>query len=120
MADNILESTKKILGLPEDYEIFDLAITTHLNSVFAELWQLGVGPTAPFMLVDGSETWDAFLQDDVFLNMVRSFVYLKVRLMFDPPGTSYLIESLRVQAEQMAWRMNTYREELKWNAENPS
>ena len=55
----------------------------------------------------------------MFLNMVRPYVYLKVRLAFDPPTTSYLIESLRKQAEEMEWRMNVYREEVKWNEENP-
>ena len=119
MTDSILTSTKKILGVAEDDTAFDLDIQTHLNGAFAQLWQLGVGPTSPFMITGADEEWSTFLQDDVFLNMARPYVYLKVRLAFDPPTTSYLIESLRKQAEEMEWRMNVYREEVKWNEENP-
>lgn len=119
MTDSILTTTKKILGVAEDDTAFDLDIQTHLNGAFAQLWQLGVGPTTPFFITGADEEWDTFLQDDVFLNMVRPYVYLKVRLAFDPPTTSYLIESLRKQAEEMEWRMNVYREEVKWNEENP-
>jgi len=114
VSDNILTSTKKVLGIAEDYEAFDIDILMHINSVFATLNSLGIGPHDGYM-VDEESTWSHFLNDDHRLNSVKTFVYLRVRLVFDPPGTSYLIESLRKQAEELAWRLNVAREGTAWS-----
>lgn len=110
MSDSILISTKKILGIAADYDAFDVDIITHINSAFATLTELGIGPVGGFMIVDETTTWDAYLQYDAKLNAVKSYVYLRVRLLFDPPTTSYLINSLNAQREELEWRLNVIRE----------
>lgn len=115
MSDSILDTTKKALGIHADYDVFDPDIIMHINSAFATLHQLGVGPSEGFAIEDEVTTWDAFLGSNPNTrNSVKSYVYLKVRLLFDPPGTSYLIESLRRQAEEFEWRLNVLREETAW------
>lgn len=110
MSDSILTSTKKVLGIEEEYEVFDVDILMHINSVFSTLNQLGIGPVEGFSIQDKTTTWSAFLGDDIRLNSVKTYVFLRVRLIFDPPGTSYLINAIDKQAEQLEWRLNTYRE----------
>lgn len=110
MESSILIGTKKILGLAEDYTAFDHDITTYLNSAFATLSQLGVGPTGGFMVEDELEEWvDVDLPDDQ-LNLVRTYVTLKVRMLFDPPTTSYLITAMNEQIREYEWRLNVLRE----------
>ena len=108
MTDSILQSTKKILGIDPDYDVWDLDIITHINSVFMTLQQLGVGPDDGFAIVDDSTTWHDYLGADKQLNSARTYMFLRIRLIFDPPGTSYLIESLRKQAEEIEWRLNVH------------
>jgi hypothetical protein len=119
VSDSILTSTKKVLGIAEDYEAFDLDILMHINSVFSILHQLGVGLEDSFMIEDATPTWDDFLDGDDRLNMVKTYVYLRVRLLFDPPTTSYLIESTKKQYEEMEWRLNVVREGDSWVDPDP-
>jgi hypothetical protein len=119
MTDSILTSTKKILGVAEDYEAFDVDILTHINSVFSTLNQLGIGPEEGFAIEDANATWSDFLGDDLRLNNVRTYVYLRVRLLFDPPTTSFLITSLNEQAKELEWRMNVQREGDAWVDPDP-
>lgn len=110
MSDSILNSTKKILGIGSDYEVFDLDIITHINSAFATLTDLGIGPDEGYMIEDDSATWGDYLKGDNRLNPVRTYVYLKVRVLFDPPTTSFAIEAINKQIAELEWRLNTYRE----------
>jgi hypothetical protein len=119
MEMSILTSTKKILGIAEDVTAFDLDIITHINSVFSTLTQLGVGPAAGFMIEDATATWDTFISDDTQLNSVKSYVFLRVRLLFDPPATSYLINAYEDQIKELEWRLNTHREETQWVDPDP-
>lgn len=121
MEQSILTSTKKILGIAEDYTVFDLDIITHINTAFSTLTQLGVGPVAGFMIDDASEEWDDFFVDDTDyqLNAVKSYVFLRVRQLFDPPSTSYLISATEKQISELEWRLNTHREETEWIDPNP-
>lgn len=113
--DSILNSVKKTLGIGSDYTAFDLDIMLHINSVFSTLNQLGIGPEAGFMIEDADATWDTFLGTDALkLNSVKTYVYLKVRMLFDPPQTSYLIDALNKQATELEWRLNVRREEVSW------
>lgn len=115
MSDSsILRSTKKILGIDADYTAFDADIMTHINTVFSILSQLGIGPTTGFMIEDDDDTWDAFLGDDPNLNAVKTYVYLRVRLLFDPPTTSYMITSMQEQIKELEFRLNVYREFTTW------
>lgn len=109
MNESILTSTKKILGIPADYTVFDVDIITHINSVFSTLHQLGIGPTEGFMINDESSIWADFYTDAP-LNAIKTYVYLRVRLLFDPPTTSYLINSLKEQVKELEWRLNVHRE----------
>lgn len=110
MEQSILTSTKKILGITEDYTAFDHDIIIHINSAFSTLAQLGVGPPEGFMIEDERAVWGDFIDDDPRFNSIRSYVYLKVRMLFDPPTTSYLISSMERQIQEFEWRLNVTRE----------
>lgn len=112
--DSILDSVKKNLGLDPSYSAFDEDVITHVNSVFAILHQLGIGPSNGFAISDDSAVWDDFLTGDVKLSAVRTYVYLRVRLIFDPPQTSYHTAAISDQIRELEWRLNTYREEESW------
>lgn len=111
---SILTSVKKILGIDEANVAFDPDIIIHINSVFSTLNQLGIGPANGFMIEDATATWDAFLGTDPRLNNVKSYVYLRVRMLFDHPTTGYLIDAMKEQIREMEWRINAYREEEAW------
>lgn len=114
--NSILTSIKKLLGLPEEYDVFDTDIIIHINSAFSTLSQLGVGPPDGFFIEDATEQWGMFLGDDQQINSVKTYVYLKVRLLFDPPTTSFAIDSFKKQADELEWRLNAkvdVREEFR-------
>lgn len=114
--NSILDSTKKALGIGFDYDVFDPDIIMHINSVFSTLNQLGIGPEEGFMIESDQETWDSFLGVDLRLNSVKSYVFLKVRLLFDPPANSFAIAAVEKQAQEYEWRLNAYREGQSWAA----
>lgn len=116
---SILTDTKKILGIDASYTAFDTDIVLHINSVFSTLNQLGLGPAEGFEIADSSADWDDFTGGDIRLNSVKSYVYLRVRLLFDPPTTSFLIASLQKQLEEIEWRLNTQREHTAWVDPDP-
>lgn len=120
MEDSILKSTKKILGLDPDYVVFDLDIITHINSAFSTLNQLGVGPTGGFVINDDEALWSDFIPDNNnAYNSVKTYVFLKTRLAFDPPTTSYLLSTYEKQISELEWRLNTVREGTDWVDPNP-
>lgn len=105
--ESILTSIKKLLGIAEEYEHFDVDIIMHINSAFSVLTQLGVGPEEGFRIVDASTEWSEFLYEDPRLEMVRTYVYQKVRLAFDSANlSSAVIESLNRQINELEWRIN--------------
>lgn len=116
VSDSILNSTKKILGIGSDYTAFDLDILTHINSVFATLNQLGIGPDEGFEVTDADTAWSGFLGDspDLRMNSVKTYLYLKVRSIFDPPTTSYAIEAMNKQIAEYEWRLNVKYENDTW------
>ena len=114
METSILISTKKTLGLAEDYTVYDLDVITHINSAFSTLTQLGIGPVDGFMIEDETAVWTDFIADDLQYNAVKTYVYLRVRQLFDPPSTSYLISAFNDQIKELEWRLNTHREETGW------
>ena len=111
MIQSILNSIKKNLNIPEEYTAFDPDILLHINSVFAELNQLGVGPIDGFFVDDDSIVWDDYLLGDSNLNNVRTFMFAKVRLLFDPPTNSFGVSALEKVITEQTWRINVYREE---------
>lgn len=114
MNDSILTSTKKALNLAADYTAFDPDVIMHINSAFSTLHQLGVGPDAGFMIEDASPTWVAFLGVDQRLNHVKTYVFLRVRMLFDPPTTGYHVEAMKEQIKELEWRLNAQREDTQW------
>ena len=110
ISESILDSTKKVLGLETDYDVFDVDVIMHVNSVLSTLNQLGIGPDEGFAIEDATPTWSDFLEDVKPLNNVKSYVYLRVRMLFDPPTTSFLQESMQKQILEFEWRISTYRE----------
>lgn len=116
---SILTSVKKSLGLEPDYVVFDPDIIMHINSVLADLHQLGIGPEDGFEIEDSTPTWADFLGAVKPLNSTKSYVYLRVRLLFDPPQTSYLVTAIEEQIKKWEWRINTYREGEQWTDPNP-
>lgn len=114
MEDSILISTKKSLGITEDYTAFDADVLMHVNSAFSTLAQLGVGPATGFMIEDSTSLWTDFIGDDLNLNAVKTYVYLRVRLIFDPPTTSYHLTAVQEQIKELEWRLNTHREGESW------
>lgn len=119
MTDSILDTTKKALNLPEDYDAFDPEIVMFINGVFSTLHQLGVGPDNGFSIEDSSATWSQFLQEDDRLNNVKNYMYLRVRMLFDPPGTSFTQTAFATQITELEWRINAQREDEQWTPPAP-
>lgn len=103
--DSILTSIKKLLGMEESYTAFDADIIIHINSAFFVLYQLGVGkdPSTPFSISDASSKWTDFI-DEGQVDLVKSYIYLKVRLLFDPPQNSSLLSAMKEQINEFEWR----------------
>ena len=114
MEDRILVSTKKGLGIPEDYTAFDIDVMNHINAAFSVLNQLGVGPSEGFMIESSNDSWMDFTEDNVMLNMVKTYVYLKTKILFDPPATSFLIEAMNEQLAEYEQRISYQREGESW------
>lgn len=119
MSDSILTSVKKILGIDDDYTAFDLDIITHINSVFSTLHSLGVGPELGFAIEDKTAVWSDFLGGDLRLNSVKTYMSLRVRLLFDPPATSFHIQAMNEQVREFEWRINSQRESVSWVSPDP-
>lgn len=106
MEESILTSIKKMLGIVENYTHFDSDIIMHINSVFMILNQLGVGPLEGFIIEDDSAIWEDYVSDTTQLQAVKSYIYLKVRLLFDPPASSSAMESMNRMISELEWRLN--------------
>lgn len=106
MNDSILTSIKKLLGIDESYTHFDSDIIMHINSVFMILNQLGVGPPGGFSISDKFTTWEDYLPGETNLHSVKSYVYLKVKLLFDPPSSSAAAEATNRLISEFEWRIN--------------
>lgn len=108
--DSILTSIKKLLGMDEDYTAFDTDVIIHINTALAILCQLGVGPSNGFRIRDASSTWQDFVGDDPRLDDVKDYIYLKVKLLFDPPSSSAAIQSTEKLLSEIEWRLNVTAE----------
>lgn len=103
---SILDDIKKLLGLSKDDTSFDDDITIHINTVFMALNQLGVGPEKGFRISDSSKKWVDYISDEMDLEAVKTYIYLKVKLVFDPPLSSTVIEAYKQAASEIEWRLN--------------
>ena len=113
LEENILSSIKKLLGLNDGVTVFDTDIVIHINTVFANLTQMGVGPqddegkNIGFKISTGNEVWGDFTENDILIENVKTYVYIKVKMVFDPPTSSALIDAYNAQAKELEWRLYT-------------
>lgn len=112
LESSILKTIKKLLNIPADYDAFDQDVITHINSSFFTLQQLGVIPEDGFEITSSSNTWAELLAGDKNLNGLKSYIYIRVRLLFDPPPTSYAIDSFKKQADEFEWRLQVQKDPL--------
>lgn len=122
--ESILNSIKKLLGPGEEYDHFDPDIIMHINTAFSILTQLGVGPEEGFFINDEAEKWEDFLPEEKMIHSVKTYIYLKVKLVFDPPLSSAVLEAMKEQIKELEWRLpvavesaNTKSEEEIQNGE---
>lgn len=104
--ESILTSIKKLLGITEEYDHFDADIVMYINTALAILTQLGVGPESGFSIRDKTAVWKDFIPNDSRLESVKSYIYLKVKLLFDPPLSASAIESIKNLTSELEWRLN--------------
>lgn len=110
--ESILTSIKKLLGVDEEYEHFDTDIIIHINTVLMALTQIGVGPSEGFIIKDKTSVWTDFVPEKK-AEAAKTYVYLKVKLIFDPPSSSAVIEAYERTCDELEWRLNV-------NAETPT
>lgn len=110
--ESILTSIKKLLNIAEEYEHFDPDVIMHINDALMTLTQLGVGPPEGFVIEDDTAEWTDFLPEDELFRMqaVKTYIYLRVRLIFDPPNQSSVIESYNRRIAELEWRLNVSAE----------
>lgn len=113
IEDSILSSVKKQLGIAEEYEAFDPELIISINSVFGILSQMGVGPNAPYSITDKTNTWNEFIQNKSQLNMVKTYVYMKVRMIFDTPSgtTNEAYKNLIQELEFRLYSLENFKED---------
>ena len=109
--ESILISIKQFVGVAEEYHHFDPPIIMHINSVFSDLWQLGVGPVEGFAIEDDTSTWGDFISlDDRKFNAIKSYMELRVKLLFDPPLNASVLQSMQREVDKWEWRLNVAAE----------
>lgn len=125
---SILDSTKKVLGVDPADDSFDQDVITHINTALSHLQQLGIGPVGGFIIEDDTPTWEDFLEgmnpaSETYLpilSAVKTNVYLRVRLFFDPPSVSYVLTAMQQQLQESDSRLNMLRESTEWVDANPT
>lgn len=120
MDESILSSIKNVIGITDEYNVFDAQIIMHINTAFSTLFQIGVGPDHPFLISGIEERWSDFMTDGD-LEAVKTCVALMVRMYFDPPNNSFLASTINEQIKELQWRLNVRRdpgpmenEKFKW------
>lgn len=106
ISSSILETIKKLIGIDKDYGVFDIDLIVAINSSFMILNQLGVGPDKPFTINGSAETWSDFFGDEEIFALAKSYIYLRTRLLFDPPSSGVLHEAVERQISEFEWRMH--------------
>lgn len=108
--ESILLTVKKMLGITEDYTHFDQDIIVHINSTIFTLNQLGVGPSSPTLVTSDAQTWTSVFGSEANVEAVKTYIYLKVRLLFDPPTSSFVLDAMNRQISELEWRLNVQTE----------
>ena len=105
MENSILEDISKLLGVQVDEDFFNTDILIHINSAFNQLCQLGVGPDTPFRITTGNETWSDFMPNISDYENIKTYIYLYVRLIFDPPTSGFVTDAIKARMAELEWRM---------------
>lgn len=105
VKESILASTKAALGIVPEYDAFDNQVIMYINTTFSTLYQLGVGPEDGFSIDDEEATWDEYLGNNRLLNLVISYVHISVKMMFDPPASSFVLEAMKEQKAELEFRI---------------
>lgn len=109
--DSILNTIKKILGISADCKDFDSDLIVHINSAFMVLSQLGIGPEHGFHIEDSSDTWSDYISDEeANLEAIKTYIHLKVKVVFDPPLSSTVMEAHQNMIRELEWRLNVNAE----------
>lgn len=120
METSILISTKKVLGVDPDDTSFDLDILTYINSALSTLTSdLGLGPSTGVAIEDETADWSELQEEPMILSQIKTYVFLRVRMLFDPPTTSYMVTAMENQIQSHEWRLNRAREETRWIDPDP-
>lgn len=106
MEKSILKTIKKLLGITEDDTAFDTDLIIHINTTLMVLHQLGVGPKEGYSIKNEKNKWSDFVDSDENLEGIKSYIYMKVKLLFDPPSNSATIEALQSSIKEFEWRLN--------------
>lgn len=107
-SPSILVSTKAALGITPEQHAFDSMVVMHINSVLSTLEQLGVGPAGGLMVTSEAQTWSDLIGADNRLNMAKSYMYMRVRMMYDPPDIGFVITAMKDEIKEMEWRLNVF------------
>ena len=106
MEESIFKTIKQLLGPDADYDVFDQDVLIFINTAIATLTQLGVGPSEGFRVTGESETWSDFIGDRKDIDSVKSYIYMKVRLAFDPPTSGTVSTAYEEACKEYEWRLN--------------
>lgn len=106
MSSSILNTIKKLLGMTPEYTAYDEDVIVAINATFNVLYQLGVGPAEPFSIEDKNTTWDMYTEDRKTIEMVKEYIFMKVKLIFDPPLNASVLESYKQMVSEYEWRLN--------------
>lgn len=101
-SESILKTIRRMIGPDEDYEHFDPELIVHINSAFSRLCQIGVGPEQPFKIRGTEETWEDFIEDG-YQEEIKQYIYLSVKIIFDPPASSSVLNAYKDQIEKLEW-----------------
>ena len=113
MEESILDTIKKLLGISKNCNDFDTDIITHINTVFMILNQLGVGPETGYRIEDNKAKWSDYISNEDDLDSVKTYIHLKVKLIFDPPLNASVIEAVKQSINELEWRLNVAIENKK-------
>lgn len=119
MPGSILDDVKKLLSIDPSYTAFDLDVMMHINTVFTGLSALGIGPAGGFMITDNTATWDSYIGTDLDLNSVKTYIVMRVRMIFDPPVIAAVIEAYKAEIEKLEVLLSIKREGESWVDPNP-
>lgn len=108
--DSILGTITHMIGPSDDYDYFNTDLIVHINAAFSRLCQLGVGPEVPFHISSDTDQWQDFIFNEGHMEDVKQYIYLKVKLAFDPPANSFLTDCIEKQIEQLEWLLNSVAE----------